>query len=302
MIKTLLFGAGAGAILFIENEQHRREFIAFMDNNVCKHGTDFAGIPVMAPADGIKLGFEEIVITTQWVLDVRKQLIEELGVDPEKVVVPLKQQLKKLEPFRHEPTRELARQIVRGIGALALRDNIPLTIDFGTLLGIVRDGDIIPWDDDVDFAVPAAAAERLKNWLPTILEKLDIPPGWFIEVLHDKTGRTVSVLLKWHTEQSGLRPFITSFSARESRDSTSFHMPSLGMWYAPAKHFEKIEAFRWCCTDIPVPSMHEHYLEFVYGDWRTEKKDMKLTDYNHIRESSFEDFQEAQFSVTSFSS
>lgn len=297
MIKTLLFGAGAGARLFIENEQRERDFIAFMDNDERKYGTDFAGIPVMAPADAIALEFDEIVITTQWVQDVRKQLVEDLGVAPDKVVVPLKQQLKKLEPFRHEPTHELARQLVRGIGTLALRDNIPVTIDFGTLLGIVRDGDIIPWDDDVDFAVPAEAAEQLKNWLPTALEQLDIPLGWYIEVLHDKTGSAISVLLKWHTEQSELRPFITSFSARENRDGTSYHMPSLGMWYAPAQHFETIETFRWGTTDIPVPAQRESYLEFVYGDWKTEKKDMKLTDYNHIGESSFEDFQQAQFQL-----
>lgn len=298
MIRTLLFGAGAGARLYIENEQRERDFIAFMDNDERKFGSDFAGIPVMAPSDAIALEFDEIVITTQWVQDVRKQLIEELGIAPDKVIIPFKQQLKKLEPFRHEPTHELARQLVLGIGALALHDNIPLTIDFGTLLGIVRDGDIIPWDDDVDFAVPAEAAEQLKNWLPTALEQLDIPPGWYIEVLRDKTGNAISVLLKWHTEQSGLRPFITSFSARDNRDGTSFHMSSLGMWYAPAQHFENIETFRWNNTDIPVPADYESYLQFVYGEWRVPKKDMKVTDYNNIGQSCFDDFRDAQFQLS----
>ena len=51
MNKTLLLGAGAR--LFVNNEQHKRDFIAFIDNDSRKCGTDFTRIRVMAPVDAI---------------------------------------------------------------------------------------------------------------------------------------------------------------------------------------------------------------------------------------------------------
>ena len=54
-------------------------------------------------------------------------------------------------------TPELHRTLIKGILSIVttiLRDaGIKYWIDGGTLLGAVRDGDIIPWDDDADIGV-----------------------------------------------------------------------------------------------------------------------------------------------------
>jgi phosphorylcholine metabolism protein LicD len=36
-------------------------------------------------------------------------------------------------------------------------------LDYGTLLGAIRDNDIIPWDFDVDFTVPFEDCEKIKE-------------------------------------------------------------------------------------------------------------------------------------------
>jgi lipopolysaccharide cholinephosphotransferase len=51
--------------------------------------------------------------------------------------------------------------ILREITTLCDRHNIPYWLDSGTLLGAVRHGGFIPWDDDIDICVPVEDLPRL---------------------------------------------------------------------------------------------------------------------------------------------
>lgn len=43
------------------------------------------------------------------------------------------------------------REILKEISDMAIANNLELMCAWGTLLGIVRDGELLPWDDDLDF-------------------------------------------------------------------------------------------------------------------------------------------------------
>ncbi|RVU41348.1 hypothetical protein EOE67_03885 [Rheinheimera riviphila] len=292
MRRTLLFGAGPGAVIYMNNLREQCQFVGFIDNDASKHGSDYAGVPVYGVEALSRLVYDEIVITTQWVADVKKQLIDDLHINEGLVVVPAKEQLKAIRPFEHAPTMVLARQLIAAITLQARQDNLMLWVDFGTLLGLVRDGDVIPWDDDVDFAITAETASMFSGWLEAQLTKLDLPVGWSIDVLCDVTEQIQSVLLRWRDSEQ-VRPFVVSFSVRKESDGMSRHMPSLGMWYAPAVHFNAQDWLDWNGIKVPVPQDREAYLTFVYGDWRVPKQQMQITDYAHLQESSFESFKEA---------
>lgn len=292
MQKTLLFGAGPGAVNYINNHREHCQFIGFIDNDSRKHGTNYAGLPVYGVTALTMLAYDQIVITTQWVADVKRQLLSELNIDEALIVIPAKEQLKAVRPFEHEPTLQLARTLIARLSDNARRDNVLLWVDFGTLLGLVRDADVIPWDDDVDFAITADTAVMLPQWLAVQLVALNMPAGWSIDVLCDAAEQIQSVLLRWRDSEQ-VRPFIVSFSVRCEQDGISRHMPSLGMWYAPAVHFAAQDWLDWQGYTVPVPADREAYLSFVYGDWRVPKRQMQLTDYANLQESSFEHFKEA---------
>ena len=295
-IRTLLFGAGQGARQYIENNSSSREFVGFLDNDESKHETSFEGLPIYAPFMLGELIYDQIVITTQWALDVQKQLINDFGVDVNKVVLPEKKQLKKPTPFLNPVSLDLARHIVKAINTLAIERELPLATDFGTLLGIVRDDDIIPWDDDIDFSVPVECAEAAEAVCQRFVEEQPRTLFWRLEKLKNNAGKSAGLLIKFTDPNGEVSEFTTSVCFRENVDGNALHMPSLGMWYAPVEYFDQTEVFLWKGVQIQVPKNYLSYLSFVYGDWKVPKKDIQLSDYAHTREVSFEDVKGAAMS------
>ena len=80
--------------------------------------------------------------------------------------------------------REL--EILQAIDAVCRRHDIPYWLDSGTLLGAVRHGGFIPWDDDVDICMPLSE-------IPRFIEKAqkELPKDFFVQTQQtDPTVRT----------------------------------------------------------------------------------------------------------------
>lgn len=135
-----------------------------------------------------------------------------------------------------------------------------LKIDFmleaGVLLGAVRDGNFIRWDSDVDLAA------RSEQVIPKMDEIVEI---------FESEGFAISALLL---------PSNEGFYARISKNLNGYdligYVPQEGFrvhakWRVPATFFEHTTDIQFLGASYRAPSPVEHYLEWMYGDWRSPK-------------------------------
>ena len=281
MMKTLLFGTGGSAVNLLDNLPENREYLAAIDNDEDKHGKVFRGMPIISPSKISQYDYDQILIACYWEGTIKKQLIEELGIDANKVVTPHKKYFKNagenLHPFQHPPTLQLAHKLIDKICGGALQKQIPLHIDYGTLLGIMRDNELILWDDDIDLAADFQHADKIEAHLLSLIHELDKDVDWSLHKDVDINGRTLYFHLSFSPKQGcSYKSFPISIAMKGVQDGMAVKLSSFGAWSTPAHHTNTLVPFRWRDTDLYIPTDFDGYLRFTYGNWRSPKKDLSV--------------------------
>lgn len=296
MKKVLLFGTGDGAKKYLAKHANEMEVIGVLDNDKTKHGNLFMNnISISAPSMIPQFNYDEIIIVSQWAKEIHTQLIDELKIESSKIVIPQKSSIKEAnKPFEDPQTRELARFIIKQLSHFAMKDTMYLLVDFGTLLGLVRDNDVIEWDDDVDFSIINLPKNfDFASWISSVIQQINFPVNISIRS-KEINQKPVSYILEFQniSNKHTFRKFSTSISFRETINGNSVHLPSGGMWYAPQKHFEEYEIIQWNDSKVFAPYDYKNYLTFLYGDWQKPKKNISMADYAHLGEVDYESFKD----------
>lgn len=282
--KIILFGASRGGENFIKHNKENYEILAIADNDEKRWGSFIEDFKIISPKDILKYDFDNIFITTQWVDSITYQLTQDLKISIEKIKIPKKSSLKEsFMPFNHNETLNFAKESLCKItNFLSNHDIIPI-VDSGTALGIVRDKDLIKWDDDIDFAIDSKSFEKLislaselKNILPQ-----NQYSKWIFEVISlANEDVCLSIELK-SSDLEKLKEFEISLQKRTIKDGLSHLDSSAGIFYAPAIHFEKYEKVDFFGGFVYLPHKVDDFLTFMYGNYKEPKKNTSIASYDN---------------------
>lgn len=164
-----------------------------------------------------------------------------------------------------------ARKMLEDTVTILERNNIPYWLDAGTLLGIIRDNDFIPWDYDIDLGVASIHIDRVialkrqffpKYRLVTRPLKSAVIPGTYrsckvkrtlgkLSFLHSKEELHLDIFFKYKIDNH----YCWIDSNITKRVDAAFH--------------DNLDRITWKGKSYSIPSNVEAYLTRRYGDWRT---------------------------------
>lgn len=305
--KTILFGASQAGEAFVLMYGNEYEIIAFADNDQSKHGLNKLGIPIISPEEITKYDFENIIITSIYFQQIRQQLVDCLGIDLIKIKTAPKRIIdrKSHKPFEDDNTVKVAKDLLLFLADIFYKSNIPYFIDHGTLLGIIRDKNILPWDDDIDISINI---KYVKNTVICIKDNINKFPynntlNWkshfiFIEktpnnFLLDNKGENPNNLLNisYDVKPIGIYlsfdnkkgNYIKNFTAEIKfffiKNGTAYQR----ITYSPEYHFNNADKVLFCKKKLSVPYDYEKYLELHYGEWRKPKKNTSFSDLKNFK-------------------
>ena len=174
----------------------------------------------------------------------------------------------------------IARRMLRKVSLILENGNIPYILEAGTLLGIVRENRLLPWDNDIDITITRQfEAQLLKSlWKIRLLGYKVRAKYYNRDLKYFKKGelRIVKIkhknLLKFFKTDVILDIFIKRKIDKEYYWTVGIKAPVLKS--VPEEFYDYHTKFEFEGKKYSVPKDYEGYLENHYGkDWRIPVKE-----------------------------
>jgi len=282
--RIIIFGAGSAGEAALKNlSTGESEVVAFFDNDKYKVGLSLSGIPIHHANELNHFVFDIVYIASEYFEQIEQQLVQKLCVRKAKIKRLPASAIKHLSLGQNLQTTELAESILFLVCHILRQENVPYYVDAGTLLGITRDQELIPWDDDLDIAISATDHEACYQAISTVLPQLSMLTGvdYQLQKLYStqdfgavKTGDLRSFKLT-PINLSERKPLLDVFIKYKSGKVMDSVIASRG-FRMPVEHLENLKWHDFKGHKISIPEKPELYLERHYGDWRTPVKEWDL--------------------------
>jgi len=160
--------------------------------------------------------------------------------------------------------------------------NLDHIVDCGTLLGIIRENRLLPWDDDVDITIRRTDLKKvMKNRWRFWFKGYRTHVGKFKRDFENfKKGdiRIIKIQTKrWFfiKEYNVLDIFIKDLINGEYQMIVGGKR--LVLQGIPKRFLDETTQHEFDGKNYTIPKDYEDYLEYIYGDWKTPVKDWDFT-------------------------
>ena len=141
-------------------------------------------------------------------------------------------------------------------------ENIPYYLSCGTVLGFYRDGDFIPWDDEIDI---------------DIMSEVMMPKFELLKEIFVKNGFIVRDTYRGKNSKMGI--FKEGIKIAMASLSLENEYRIFSNQKIPCKLYENVYKFEYNKKEFNMPSPPEEYLTWYYGDWKTTVKSYDPNSY-----------------------
>jgi phosphorylcholine metabolism protein LicD len=167
--------------------------------------------------------------------------------------------------------RARARRLLFEIIEVLDETGIDYMLDAGTLLGIARDGDLIPWDNDIDITIPDRELPKLLGTLNRFrLRRRWISKRYFRQSSpYWKKGDYRAIKIRSRRLLLFKGRLHADLYIKYRVDDAYYWSSAKMICRSDAVHFDGYELLDYRGRPVKVPLRWAAYLTLVYGDWRT---------------------------------
>jgi lipopolysaccharide cholinephosphotransferase len=172
-----------------------------------------------------------------------------------------------------------ARKVLFDVVDFFESEGIDYWLEGGTLLGIVRDHDLLPWDHDIDLSIPAKDAEKFAQNIKKLNRKgyrvtqrrMHKDIGAFKDGEHRifKVKRFIPSILKIIFSVAHKHMVVADIFVKASDDQYTYWQAMEKIMRVDKKYYSSFETVEYLGRNLRVPSEHRAYLTEKYGDWST---------------------------------
>jgi len=169
----------------------------------------------------------------------------------------------------------IALKLLQSVTDCLDKNNIIYWLEGGTLLGVVREDRLLPWDNDLDISIKESEYDKLIDCLNEI-KRL----GWRVRTRSFENDdppfvkdriRIIKVRsrrLHFFKGKICLDIFIKS-----KKDDTYYWRVGEKKKSVPARYYKEIVNWPFNGKNYLIPKNYDEYLTYRYGNWRTPVKE-----------------------------
>jgi phosphorylcholine metabolism protein LicD len=178
---------------------------------------------------------------------------------------------------------EIARKTLILITQLFDRYAIPYHLEGGTLLGIVRDKDLLPWDNDIDISIPKESISSVKKLKFQLLlkgyklssKKSKIQGGPFKvgDQYIFKIKPLLAYVTRWFIPNYIEKFIVLDVFIKIDQESFTYWQAKRMLMRVENKYYKSFETVDYQGHSLKVPNHYCDYLTEKYGNWSVPVKD-----------------------------